>query len=76
MFNQFPDIMSIKDLQGALGIVRTKAYELIRTGEIRSIRIGKAIRIPKKALLDYVNGFVYNNYRNCVGSCLKEKEVS
>jgi len=76
MFNHLPDILSITDLRSALGIGRTKAYELIHTGEIRSIRIGKAIRIPKKALLDYVNGFVYNQNRNGVGSCLKEKEVS
>lgn len=60
MFNNYPDIMSINDLRSALGIGRTKAYELVRSGEIRSIKVGKAIRIPKISLLDYVNGSSYN----------------
>lgn len=56
----YPDIMSVNDLRSALGIGRTKAYELIRSGEIRSIKVGKAIRIPKTVLLDYVKGCGYN----------------
>ena len=56
----YPDIMSVNDLRSALGIGRTKAYELIRSGEIRSIKVGKAIRIPKTILLDYVKGCGYN----------------
>ena len=60
MFNNYPDIMSINDLRSALGIGRTKAYELVKSGEIRSIKVGKAIRIPKISLLDYVKGSSYN----------------
>lgn len=60
LFTQYPDLMSITDLRGALGVGRTKAYELISSGEIRSIRVGNAIRIPKTSLLDYVKGNVYN----------------
>lgn len=60
LFTQYPDLMSINDLRGALGVGRTKAYELISSGEIRSIRVGNAIRIPKTSLLDYVKGNVYN----------------
>lgn len=59
-FTQYPDIMSISDLRSALGIGRTKAYELVSSGELRSIRVGNAIRIPKTSLLDYVNGSGYN----------------
>ena len=60
LFTQYPDLMSITDLRGALGVGRTKAYELVSSGEIRSIRVGNAIRIPKTSLLDYVNGSGYN----------------
>ena len=60
LFSQYPDIMSINELRSALGIGRTKAYELVNTGEIRSIKVGKAIRIPKTSLLDYVKGSGYN----------------
>ncbi|MBQ2071966.1 MAG: helix-turn-helix domain-containing protein [Oscillospiraceae bacterium] len=60
LFTQYPDLMSITDLRGALGVGRTKAYELVSSGEIRSIRVGNAIRIPKTSLLDYVKGSGYN----------------
>lgn len=60
LFTQYPDILSISDLRTALGIGRTKAYELVNSGELRSIRVGNAIRIPKSSLLDYVKGSGYN----------------
>lgn len=34
----------------ALGISRSKAYELIATGAIPSVRIGNSARVPVKAL--------------------------
>jgi excisionase family DNA binding protein len=37
-----------------LNLGRSKTYELIATGQIKSIRIGRAIRIPAKALREYV----------------------
>ena len=60
LFTQYPDLLSITDLRGALGVGRTKAYELVSSGEIRSIRVGNAIRIPKTSLLDYVKMSGYN----------------
>ncbi|NQT74669.1 MAG: helix-turn-helix domain-containing protein [Chloroflexi bacterium] len=33
---------------------RSRMYEMIATGEIPSIRIGKSIRIPVKALNEFV----------------------
>jgi excisionase family DNA binding protein len=38
----------------ALGISRTKLFELIASGEIESIRIGRARRIPADVLEDWV----------------------
>ena len=60
MFNQYLDILSVDDLRAALGIGRTKAYELVSTGQIAFFKIGNAIRIPKNSLLDYVNRYSYN----------------
>ena len=59
-FGAFPDLLSVSDLRSALGIGRTKAYELIRTGAFRSIRIGKTIRIPKREVIDYIDALCYN----------------
>lgn len=61
MFTQYPDLMSINDLRRALGIGRTKAYAIVSNGEIRSIKVGKSIRIPKTSLLDYVE----KDYTTC-----------
>ena len=60
LFKQYPEIMSINDLRSALCIGRTKAYELVGSGQIRSIKVGKSIRIPKTSLLDYIRDSSYN----------------
>ncbi len=60
LLESFPDIMTIKDLQRALQIGRSKAYELVNTGEIYSFHIGNAVRVPKKCLIDYITGQCYN----------------
>jgi excisionase family DNA binding protein len=38
----------------ALGISRAKAYELIASGQIPSIRIGGCIRVPVEQLRDWL----------------------
>lgn len=43
-----------EDLMPLLGIGRNTAYELIRSGQIRSVRIGRQIRIPRDALLEFL----------------------
>jgi len=37
-----------------LGIGRTKLYELLRSGELRSVKIGGARRVSATALADFV----------------------
>jgi excisionase family DNA binding protein len=38
-----------------LHIGRNAAYDLVNSGQIRCVRIGKNIRIPQSALMDYLN---------------------
>ena len=49
-----PMILRVEDLMHILGIGRNTAYELIRSGQIRSVRIGRQIRIPREALLEFL----------------------
>ena len=51
---ELPITLCVEDLMPILGIGRNTAYRLVRTGEIRSIRIGRQIRIPRQVLLDYL----------------------
>jgi excisionase family DNA binding protein len=53
MFAQYDDILSVEDVMEALNIGRSKVYELLRTKQIKSIKM-KSYRIPKKALKEFV----------------------
>ena len=54
MFPDYPDIVSVAQLQTMLGISRHQAYTLIRDGSIAGILVGNAYRIPKFSVIDYV----------------------
>jgi excisionase family DNA binding protein len=45
-----------EEVATALGVGRTAVFDLIRTGELRSVKIGKSRRIPIDAVRDYVDG--------------------
>lgn len=50
-----PLVLRVEDLMSILGIGRNTAYELIRCGQIHSVRVGKQLRIPKEALIKYLS---------------------
>lgn len=53
--NEGCEALTVYQLAKALQIGRNAAYNLIHSGQIRSITIGRSIRIPRSALLDYLN---------------------
>ena len=53
-YDQLPLILSVDELTKILGIGRNTAYDLIRCGRIRSVRIGHQIKIPKDSLLEFL----------------------
>ncbi len=55
-FDDLPLTLRVEDLMPILGIGRNTAYELVRCGKIHSIRIGRQLRIPKSALIEYLTG--------------------
>jgi excisionase family DNA binding protein len=46
-------LLTVADAARALSLSRTTIYELFASGELRSVRIGRARRIPVDALHDY-----------------------
>ena len=52
---ELPLVLRVEDLTQMLSIGRNTAYALVRSGEIRSIRIGKSYRIPKEAIEEYIS---------------------
>lgn len=49
-----PITLCVEDLMPILNVGRNTAYRLVRSGEIRSIKVGRQIRIPRQVLLDYL----------------------
>lgn len=47
-------LLTVKELAEVLRIGRSSAYELCRQNEFPVIRIGKSIRIPSKALFEWI----------------------
>lgn len=48
-------VIRVEDLTHILSISRNTAYELVRSGKIRSVKIGRIYRIPRSAVEDYLN---------------------
>jgi len=51
-------LLTVKDLEEELQLGRTRTYELVRSGDLPVIRIGRAVRIPREALRQWVEAQV------------------
>ena len=49
-----PLVLKVEDLMSLFSIGRNSAYELVRSGELRSFRVGRSYRIPRDALEEYL----------------------
>jgi excisionase family DNA binding protein len=45
----------VEEIAGILGIGRSSAYELVKQGLFRTVKIGTAIRISKKSFDDWLD---------------------
>lgn len=53
-YDELPLTLRVEDLMPILDIGRNTAYELVRSKQIFSVKIGRQLRIPKQALIDYL----------------------
>lgn len=51
-YDELPLVLSVPQVAEILEIGKNTAYDLVRCSEIRSIRIGRQIKIPKDALIE------------------------
>lgn len=54
LFKDYPDIITIIDLQAMLHIGRNAAYKLLQDNSIVSVRVGKKYIIPKSSVANFV----------------------
>ena len=45
-----PDVLSVKEVRGILGIGRVGVYQLIEAGELTAFQMGRTYKIPKQAM--------------------------
>ena len=50
MLENAPDVLNVDELAVLLRVGRSAAYELLRSGRLRSVKIGNRIIITKNAL--------------------------
>lgn len=56
MFENYKDLLSTAEVSEALGVSKQLVRRLAKSGEIKSIKIGKEYRFTKVNLIEYVNG--------------------
>lgn len=59
IFEEYPDVLEVRDLQKMLKIGRNTALDLLTSGTIFSFRIGNRYKIPKKSVITYVNSQLF-----------------
>lgn len=54
MLRNLPDIMTVEELTQVLCVSKKTCYQLLKSGEIEAIRIGRVYRIPKIKVFKYL----------------------
>lgn len=55
IFKNYPDVVTVDDLQAMLHIGRNAAYGLLQSGSIATIRVGKKYVIPKISVINFLS---------------------
>jgi len=50
----YPDILTVEETSELLGVSAKTIYKLIKRGEIISRPVGRAYKVPKETLLNYL----------------------
>jgi excisionase family DNA binding protein len=48
-----PEWLSVKDLMTLTGLGRTKCYELVASGELETIKVGRAVRVSRASYIEW-----------------------
>ena len=55
MLKKCKDVLTVNDLFEILPLGRSKIYELLKNNQIKHLRIGKKIIIPKQSIIDFLS---------------------
>lgn len=51
LFEEYPELVSVKDLMNMLGIGRVLAYKLISDKNVKAVKIGREYKIVKNSVI-------------------------
>lgn len=54
LFKDYPDVVSVDQLMEMLDIGQVLAYKLVKSGEIKSRKVGREYKIPKMEVAAYL----------------------
>ena len=54
LFGDLPDICTVSQVAQAFGVSRQLVYNQVNSGALASIRIGRAVRVTKQAMIDFI----------------------
>lgn len=63
MFNDYPDVVTVDDLQKMLRLGRSAAYSLLKSGKIKTLKFGKKYIIPKTSVIDFLNSDLWSQIK-------------
>ena len=56
-------LLRVPEAAEALGVSKSQGFKLVWSGELPSVRIGKAVRVPAAALQEFVDRLTANAAR-------------
>ena len=54
-------LLTVEEAARRLGIGRSLAWRLVRSGELPSVRLGRLVRIPEQSLTDWLKQRIRGN---------------
>ena len=51
-FADWPELLSVDEVAAVTNVGRNAIYDLIKRGEIKAVKFGRLLRVPKASLLD------------------------
>ena len=54
MFENYRDVVDVKTMCHMLKIGRNTAYQLLHSGQIKFIKIGRQMRISKQSIIQFI----------------------
>ena len=54
MFTEFKDVVTVDDVTKMLHVSRVTVYKLLKSGRIRTLKVGKKYIIPKQSIIDFL----------------------